>query len=189
MNIYPKDSKLYNLFEEILKIRPLRYELSCNPDNRIEGNVYNHIKFCIIRSEKYPIFIEYIAEYFDVHPELINAKDINKNNLLMNYEVNFLPVFKIFLDRNIDLNSKNNCGENILIHGIKGKLNSETLDLILSYQFDINAQDDVGRTALMLTISHFNQYSDIFYRLIKLGADVNIKNKRGENVLFYCVKN
>lgn len=92
------------------------------------------------------------------------------------------------------------CLKNVDIPGKNGRtplMEAQNYDLHASYDLtpvfiekgaDVNRADDNGNTALML---HSEWYcdKDVFKAMVKAGYDINARNKAGNTVLHYAMKN
>ena len=62
----------------------------------------------------------------------------------------------------------------------------EMVQLLIKSKADLNARDNIGRTALMLAV--VGTRTDSVKTLIDSGADVNIKDAQGDTALKYAKK-
>jgi hypothetical protein len=63
----------------------------------------------------------------------------------------------------------------------------EILRLLVTYGGDINSKDDYGEALLHRLIYHNRcKLDELIYEIIRLGGDVNVKNKKGNTPLFYA---
>ncbi|XP_048244137.1 uncharacterized protein LOC125376220 [Haliotis rufescens] len=108
-------------------------------------------------------------------------------------------IYLLFLDKGADVKIKNKEGQTVL--HLTAEANCKRSLEILLPMFDINVQDDVGKTALhYLTHNDSNVEESVFDRRSKCldhetyqlfldkGADVQIKNKEGQTVLHLAAK-
>lgn len=94
-------------------------------------------------------------------------------------------IAEILINRNADLNLKNDEGQNALLLAAEHSKRN-TLLTLLGKGLDINQRDKGGNTALM----HACWSCDIdkVQLLLDNGADVNTKNRHGETALMFAVK-
>ena len=87
-------------------------------------------------------------------------------------------MMNILIEKEVDVNAKDNEGWTALIYAVyKGDLN--VVEFYLDNGADMNVQDINGNTALMVA----RQKPKIMKAIIKKGADVSIKNNRGQTAL------
>jgi ankyrin repeat protein len=101
---------------------------------------------------------------------------------------------KFLAENNIDINSLDNIGNNILICQLKNKVYSNhnktfILKLIGNFNFDIHKQDEELRTFLHYLILSLKSSSDVdvslLQKILSLGADCNIKDIYQRTPLHY----
>jgi ankyrin repeat protein len=86
------------------------------------------------------------------------------------------------LGKGANVDARNELGVTALGFAMCGY--AEVIDPLLAAGADINAQDNKGRTPLMMTIG----YPETTALFIKAGANVNIKDKNGQTALDYAMK-
>ena len=170
---------------------PEIYDLLTNHDK----NINQHIHKCILYLKKYPFLNEYIDEYLNIYPDLINM-NIYSNFTLLNITCNIMKyndynkIVDILIKKNADLNIKNSYGETALINACNNH-NYYVVKKLINAGADINLSDKNGCNALMKICC--NLYHDVSYKIIKFllkkGLDPNIKDKHGRHCIFYCVYN
>lgn len=116
---------------------------------------------------------------------------------------NSFPFIFKFLDKYIDkfdifddINNKNNLG---MIFDLVDNGNSDSTEILVNMRLDVNLIDDKGRTLLMTTANcgypfsersfgiDFEPYKKIIKILLDAGADVNIKDKDGNDCFDYAL--
>ncbi|XP_008213417.1 serine/threonine-protein phosphatase 6 regulatory ankyrin repeat subunit C-like [Nasonia vitripennis] len=111
-----------------------------------------------------------------------------------------LVTAKILLDAGANVNIKDNSNFNDTpLHKAAYRLESKTVDLLLSYEADVNLQNCYGDTALH-KVARTGQmtYGDeddkhskqlcILQSLLKKGADVNIENQKEQTPFHYLLE-
>ncbi|RTE78641.1 hypothetical protein BHE90_006875 [Fusarium euwallaceae] len=97
------------------------------------------------------------------------------------------PVYgqvKALLDDGMDPNSGSE-GRPLLHWAVAG-FGSEVAELLLDYGAHINAQDDYGKSALVVALAVNNMESASM--LLERGVDMTIKDKYGDNALHWAIK-
>lgn len=94
-------------------------------------------------------------------------------------------IIQKLLARGVDVNARNNDGESAL-HMAANYCN-EFIRPLLEAGADINAQDDDGETPLMILCQDRNEEEACY--LIRQGADVRLKNRKGKSVVDIALKN
>ena len=202
MNPYPENSRIYNLFEKLIKINILKRIFI---DNNIKYfkkyphlYKYPHLHKCVILTKEFPQLNEYIDEYLKLYSNTINNKDFGGRTPLIlasmysNYYSSDETV-EILLKHNADINFQNNKGQTALMLSCQSsnvKSTVKTVTVLLKYGANVNMQDKKGYTALMFCSSSMNITctTKSLGLLIQHGADVNIQNKRGRTALILTIQ-
>lgn len=125
-----------------------------------------------------PLDIQYKVQY-----KVRYEQDMND---LIEYVVEQdLKAAQEILARGVDINRAYSLmGDTLLMEATRGG-NKDMIELLLDYGADINQQRADGKTALMLAIK---SGSAAFRTLLKAGADVNIVDRNGQNVLHHLME-
>lgn len=121
----------------------------------------------------------------------VNGRDSKGNSplLLALSMKDYTPVgiCKILITAGASVNDKNADGDTpIIIEACKYNYSSEILSLLISYGADVNViSSKTGETPLLAIADHGNP--DILKKLIKAGADVNLRTKSGYTPLLLSV--
>jgi uncharacterized protein len=92
------------------------------------------------------------------------------------------------IDKGEDVNAREpSYGGTALMWAALHNRDTEVLAVLLNAGADVNAQNKVGATALMLA-SH-NQNPDVITTLLEAGADPNLKDNAGKTALVYAQGN
>ena len=91
-----------------------------------------------------------------------------------------LVKLKIMLDQGVDVNAKNNDGDNALLVAAKMGHASAT-EFLLGKGADVNAKNDYGDTALIFAVT--NDHIAVVETLLEKGADLSFMNKAGNTAM------
>ena len=152
--------------------------------------------------EHQPQMITLILMKLKANPNLrlryINGQNnFNVNNIYYNnsaifpiVEKNDIELVKVFLDNNLDVQTKDNQGRNCLFYLMTTPNNKDNLidrrplcSLLLGRQIKINYMDNNGISPMMEAIN--KGYIYIMNMFIKYGGDVNIVNPNDGNTAFH----
>lgn len=162
MNPYQKETKIYNLFEQIKSIPELKDLLKDNKDARYYYNFnfskkISHLHKCVLRTFHYPFLNNYIIEYLNLYPDKIDIKNEMGDTALM-----------------------------LAVSNCKMKNTIETVKILLKYNPNVNIQNLHGHTALIIAINStfIKRTSEkIIKMLVDNNADINLATCGGENVV------
>ncbi len=156
MNPYQKNTKIYCLYEQIKNENRLNCLLlddkhTCySCGTRSVLNGFTHLHKCVMETFEHSFLNEYIDEYL------------------------------LLFQNQIDI--QNGVGWSALMLALSS-LNTfstkQTVKILLSYNANINIQDNIGRTALTYA-------KGMFKTLLDYGADVNIMDRYKRNVFHYA---
>lgn len=97
----------------------------------------------------------------------------------------YVKVFKILEDPDIDVNWKNDEGKTpLMLATLYGKI--EIVRLLIKAGANVNAKNKDGSTALKWTVS--NNYNEIAKLLIAAGANVNEQDDQGNTILIWAAR-
>jgi len=146
-----------------------------NPDTAYTGSKYGFIHMLIKNKnyKKYNINIDYILGKVNV-----NLKDIN-GEYLLHYAIQYSHriCYKLLFNPKLDVNVKNDYGNNILMILIMSNpVNIKLLKKILSIpHFRINDINNAGLTAIMIACKYYNKKTDPFpFSLVINHPDIDI---------------
>lgn len=95
---------------------------------------------------------------------------------------------KFLLEAGIDINSTNEDGQTSLMHACDFSLEPlKMTKFLIAHGADFRLVDRQGRTALFYALQHRGLEAAGF--LLELGADINLKNKAGQNFLMLVLDN
>lgn len=103
---------------------------------------------------------------------ILNKDEIKQ--LVQDLIHNELNKVKALLDFGVDVNMNISSTDSLLMGACRYS-NSEIIKLLLTYNPDINYQDQYGNNALILSIENFDNYKVITPLLLEAGADPNSK--------------
>lgn len=138
------------------------------------------------------------AQYKDILELLIKNYTININSLNSKDEPLFFPpllnfnisLFKILRTKNINLNSKDISGDNIVFRLLEQDLIKKyedrrvllvTLKNLINAGVDVNSRNDKGMTTLEFSI--LNDKEDIVKLLLNLRVDCTFVDEKGRNII------
>ena len=94
-------------------------------------------------------------------------------------------LFQYFVRLKCNIYSETNEGENCLHFAAKSAKLNFCKKILQDYNFDICAEDKLGKNPLHYCI----KYDNLFRFFIKMGSDINIKTKNGESLLHLAASN
>lgn len=101
------------------------------------------------------------------------------------YHSNALPFYQYLEELGIDPNTSTKEGQNPL-HQLYRTNNAEIVDYFISKGVDVNQQNKLGTTPLMLA-SGFQKDKDVFLKFFEKGNKLNQANKDGQTALTYAI--
>ena len=120
----------------------------------------------------------------------VNSIYYNNSAIFPIVEKNDIELVKVFLDNNLDVQTKDNQGRNCLFYLMTTPNNKDNLidrrplcSLLLGRQIKINYTDNNGISPMMESIN--KGYIYIMNMFIKYGGDVNIVNPNDGNTAFH----
>jgi len=135
------------------------------------------------------LFLAAGNNHLDVVKELlnrganVNARKYGSTPLYFAAVKNSLNVVKELLDKGAIISQG---GDRLqALHGAVVKNNVDVIEELLDRGANVEAQDDVGRTALHVAAQH-NNNPDIVKQLLDSGAKINAKTKNGLTALHYA---
>jgi len=128
--------------------------------------------------------------------DALDQKDLDGNNLLTGFLSNlnkplsqysqksFLSnLISSFIDSGVDINEKNNEGNNAILLSVD-KNDIETVELLIEKSADINVQNKNDITPLALAVMKgSNEYFDMVCLLLSSNANPNIKDSNGISII------
>ena len=198
MNPYKKNTKIYDLYEEIKKVR-LNKLFIPNDDINNDHSVYfrlcgiEHLHKCVRETNKFPFVNEYIHEYLNLFPHRIDHKSKGCTALMIAItKLSSIETVKILLEHGANVNTRDTYDKTVLMYASKSSKKNNTEDivkLLLKYKADVNMQDAYGETALLLSTIYSNTYSskETVEELLKHGANPNIADYFG-TPLVWCIE-
>ena len=172
----------------------------------------NFIKECSIDSEE-RFLLKYVVELdqFEMLQLLLDhggRKYINykypltsfrKEETLLHVAVRCgnLKIIKLLLDYEAEIDARDEDGETPLFEAVyintgdyeRDKIRyNEVVDLLLEYGANINAVNNYGSTPILAASVMGNMNNNCTEKLFKMGADVNIADKIGKNMLMLCFR-
>ena len=172
----------------------------------------NFIKECSIDSEE-RFLLKYVVELdqFEMLQLLLDhggRKYINykypltsfrKEETLLHVAVRCgnLKIIKLLLDYEAEIDARDEDGETPLFEAVyintgdyeQDKIRyNEVVDLLLEYGANINAVNNYGSTPILAASVMGNMNNNCTEKLFKMGADVNIADKIGKNMLMLCFR-
>lgn len=113
-----------------------------------------------------------------ISPNSITAT--NENALMLSFRSGNMAMVAELLAVNQNLEFQNSSGETALFYAERSEM-TEALDLFLSKTPNLNHKDKDGNTAMMKAAMAGRTYH--VYKLMEMGADYQIINKSGENLI------
>ncbi len=104
-------------------------------------------------------------------------------NLAICYEC--IEIVKLILSLDIDVNSKNVHGRNVLMLAVESG-NMDMVKLLVNNDSDMNFRDSMGNSVLMLAVKVGN--ADLVQLLISKKTDTQYVNNDRENALSFAIK-
>lgn len=142
--------------------------------------------------------IKYTEVHLDLFGKLFQfGADVNMKVKGVEYSESLLHTVstkehvRVLLELGANVDARNSIGESLLNHSIggictDGDYGLELLDLLLSYDADVNLPNCIGHTPLMKIARQGPGYASVsvLEKLIRAGADIDsLTNKAGETVL------
>ena len=199
-NPYAKNSKIYNLFEQIKYDGILQYLLNdygeyfCH--NTFPSKGFNHLHKCVMKTGQYPFLNDYIDEYINLYPnEIDSVTEEGRTSLILASAHSNIKssneTVEILLKHKANINAKDVYGCTALMYTSWHSNNFstvKTVNILLKNNADVNMQSNLGLTALMISsdLNSFNTYKTI-KKLLKYGADPNIQSKQGNIAIMYAM--
>lgn len=194
-DIYPKGSKIDELYELIKS----NYYLC---DTICKKYKTPNLHECVVRTREYPYINDFIDEYFNFTPKIIeidiNLKIAHGYTPLILASMNAAvysteETVKILLKHGANVNEQDNYGRTALIYSIKysGTFKLENIvKILLENGSNVNIRDNNGITAIMYTLNNIYRIPsiNIIKILLKHNADIDLKDNDGDNVITYFFK-
>lgn len=190
---YLKFDYMKILFEPLLKDRPLISQCDI-----LGKNIMFYILNRPITNVSIYNYIFYVVNSLIENGIDINKKDLYGRNVLFYFidhphcDEKYLELLSYLLENGIDINDTDVEGETAISKIIykQHKHIFKTFSLFLNYGFLINTYNTKKETLLLkvATLSMFKPNLDIFYTLLNLGCDANIKTIAGNNSLMWFIK-
>lgn len=187
MNPYNKDTRIYELYEQIRNEEYLKKIFM--KKNKYESS---HLNKCVTNTKKYPFLNEYIEEYLKLYPEKINVLNDVKNYPLnlassLSRDHSTLKTIEILLKHGANTEVKDYHGRTPLFNAVwdpNDRSTKETIEILLKCNANPNAVDELGNTMLSYSI-FYDDISSIKTSkiLLKYNADVNIALGHGLTLL------
>ena len=117
----------------------------------------------------------------------ILSKDEIKE-LVQNLVHNELNKVKVLLDSGVDVNMNISSGDSLLMGACRHS-NSEMIKLLLTYNPNIDYQDEYGNNSLTLAVANFDNYKGMIPLLLEAGADPNSKVGSSGQINFTALGN
>jgi len=114
----------------------------------------------------------------------VNKKDYSLKNCFTYSISRNIEIIKLLIKK-MDINEKNNRGENFLFLAIKIQ-KIHIVNLLLDSNININEKDYNGMTPLML--ASFGGYYNMVELLINKGADITLYDNKGYGIINYACK-
>jgi ankyrin repeat protein len=155
----------------------------------------NELFYQICAAKTYPSLQEFIDFIEDVN---VNYSTGNKGltpllqlaqSKTNSTEDNLQQIFDILLEKKVDINSKDTCGNNVLLllcKNYRGNNLYNLIDLFIGKNIEVTCKAENGWDALLLLCKNYqnNNLIDIIKLLIKNGMEVKLsKNDIGNNAL------
>lgn len=158
----------------------------------LDGNGNSYLLYVALRGVE-------TEEIIDVAIESgfnINASVRNKNSILMEIMFSFAKVSESenarrddlmtmatkLVKKGIDVNALNDKGESVLFDAVR-KLDIQACIFLIRENVNINVINNTGDSVLSEIIYKGVEALDIIYLLLKNGADVKIKNSKGQTLI------
>jgi len=116
----------------------------------------------------------------------IDSAEGSLSPLLYNAENGSTSYAKILVENGVDIDTKDDSGNNALHYAIKRNY-PQMVSVLVEMGIDINAVNNEGMSALMTAAK--KEHLDLVKLLIELGADVSLKNNKGTNALMLSCLN
>ncbi|ORX82395.1 ankyrin [Anaeromyces robustus] len=115
---------------------------------------------------------------------------MNETNIvikLLTEEVSIQNFITLYYYNNLSINKINNESFDVLIYSIENSINNEIIEFFINQYNNLNYEFTKNQIPLFMVLERENYY--IANKLIEKGADINFRNKDGDNVLFYLYQN
>lgn len=198
MNPYPKNTKIFALFEQIKQNEELHILLPNNNENYFPPGS-THLHKCVVKTKSYPFLNNYIKCYLKQIQNdmcnIINAQDKLGDTPLMvaskcSRSHSSIETVKILLKYGANIDTRGSFGGAALALAIESIPRCSTLNtikLLIKYNVNVNIRDTFGRTPLMINY-WFSKSKKITKLLLKNNADVNMQDYSGYTALMFAIK-
>ncbi|MEM7380694.1 MAG: ankyrin repeat domain-containing protein [Bacteroidota bacterium] len=126
---------------------------------------------------------EYL-EKLGINPNVVTADGITPLHSIA-YSNKELPVFEYFVSKGVDINQADKDGNTALLNA-SWRNNLEAVQFLVANTKDINHTNKVGKSALTHAIQRNSL--EVVNFLIEKGADAQVKDKEGNNLGYYLLK-
>ncbi len=167
----------------------------------IQCDIFDDNIFMAIRLNNIEVIKNILAKNPDSKESIINSVNFAGNTLLtISIQYRFLELAQFLLDHGADPNISilaSGCSCPILLYVILKLKDPKFINILLSSdKLNVDAQDNLGNTALHIICSFiFFKRNEFYYwitllnRFIERGANLNIKNLNGNTPYDFCCKN
>ena len=121
------------------------------------------------------------------HGAHVNATNLtNCTTLMIACAKGYMNVFNVLLKAGVDPNIKDKHRQTCLMYAVTGGCSKEVLQAIIDHGADVNATDNLDRTALIIAVE--KSCVDVINTLLKAGADVNVTNNLNDTPLMMACR-
>lgn len=138
---------------------------------------------------KYCKSLGVVKVIFDILKKGLSS-DIDAVNMLLSFVVgsNHIDILKFVINQGANVNYVN-LGRPVFFEACSKCTNPEVIKLFIENGVDVNAKDERGKTALIVTIESFLSGTEQNAKiLIENGADLDIQDNEGKTALMYAIQ-
>lgn len=183
----------YSHYKSFGTIDTIKLLLKYNIDIAIKNKYGNTILTQSVNDSVDDSNLELVSMLIDHDSELDVTSDNNEPILHFAVKNNNIQILKLFLDKGVNINTRNKTGMTCLVYYlsiIKGAFDLNIIKLLLEHDIDLNiGYGDINDNVLMLACSFITSEKDLdlINLLIDHGANVNCQDANGNTPLIILI--